>query len=110
MKARISDAELVEAFSMSAVTEIYDGPLTLTNLKDTLKTSGDLWVVRGDLAPGVPNAKSFVSPYLIKRVAAQRRAHPNRALFDGVGPSSLEADHFYAEQNDLGAVCNCEGI
>ena len=99
-KARISDAELVEAFSTRSVNKIYGGPLTLTNLRSILGTKGDVWVVRGDLAPNVPNAKSFVSPYLIKRVETDMHEHPDYPLFDGVGPSSLEAGHFYAEQNN----------
>ncbi|MDP3646208.1 MAG: hypothetical protein Q8R25_03910 [bacterium] len=104
MKAHISDTELVEAFSVSSVTEIYGGPLELTDVSDVLETKGRILMVRGDLAPGVPNAKGFVSPYLIKRMEAQMREHPDYALFDGVGPSSLEADHFYAELHDRRTV------
>ncbi|OGG54099.1 hypothetical protein A2851_03560 [Candidatus Kaiserbacteria bacterium RIFCSPHIGHO2_01_FULL_53_29] len=104
MKAEISSAELVEAFSMSTVTEVYGGPLTLTNLKDTLKTSGDLWVVRGDLAPGVPNAKSFVYELLFERVKEELDAHPDYAVSDGVGSSGVEAMHFHAQLHNRRCV------
>lgn len=104
MKAGIKTAELVEAFSMSAVTEVYGGPLTITNLKDTLKTSGDLWVVRGDLVPDVYNAKGLVYPYLIKRVEAAMREHLEYSLCDGVGSSSLEAMHYFAQLHNRRCV------
>ena len=97
MKAGISRAELVEAYSMSAVQEVYGGPLALTNLKWILGTRGDIWVIRGDLEPHVHNAKGFVAPYLFKRVEAKMRECPGHSLFDGVGPSSLEAHHFFAQ-------------
>ena len=98
MKAGIKTADLVRAFRTSEVKEVYDGLIGVTNLKPTFGTSGDIWVVRGDRAPNVPNAKSFVYKRLFERVEKDLHANPDYAVFDGTGASSMPALRFYAQQ------------
>src|SRR3989338_4158143 len=99
MKAGIGTAELVEAFSTRSVTEVYDGPVVLTDLRETLKTEGHLIVLRGDLVPHIHNPKGWVyeSITMSARIQDAMRDYPDYALFDGVGLSGMEAACFYAQ-------------
>lgn len=112
MRADISSAELVEAFSTSSVTEVYGGPVVLTDLRKTLKTEGHLLVVRGDLAYSneynghalTPKLWVYENMVASARIQSAMRDHPNHAFFDGVGPSGLEALHFHARRNKRKSV------
>ncbi len=112
MRADISSAELVEAFSTSSVTEVYGGPVVLTDLRETLKTDGRLLVVRGDLAYSndynghalTPKLWVYENMVASARIQNAMRDHPNHAFFDGVGPSGLEALHFHARRNTRKSV------
>lgn len=113
MKADISSsAELVEAFSTSSISEIYPGPVVLTDLRETLKTQGHLFVVRGDLAYSneynghalTPKLWVYENMVASARIQNAMRDHPDSAFFDGVGPSGLEALHFHARRNKRKSV------
>lgn len=112
MRADISSAELVEAFSTSSVTEVYGGPVVLTDLRESLKIEGHLLVVRGDLAYSneynghalTPKLWVYENMVASARIQNAMREHPNHAFFDGVGPSGLEALHFHARRNKRKSV------
>ena len=97
LKAGMSTAELVKALDVSSEIGVYGGPVELTNVKDVFGTSGDIWMVLGNLAPLVGNAKSWVYEYLFERVKEELDAHPGYVVSDGVGTSSVEAMHTHAQ-------------
>ena len=94
---------------MASVTEEYESPVQLTNLKDIFGTSGNIIVIEGDRAYSkqevkdqkILNPKFWVYENIIKsaRVQKDMEAHPNAPFIAGVGPSSFEGLHFHAQRN-----------
>jgi len=110
----IKRQEIMEAYDVSNVSEAYNGPVEITDLKDELGTKGHVLVVRGDKAyadvlgenAGLANPKFWLYENLINspRIQEQLIKHPNHKLFDGVGFSSLEALGYHARRLGRKAV------
>jgi len=101
--------QIVEAFDVESISETYEGPIEITDLKGELRTKGHILVVRGDLAYSDRLSKEeadIATPKLWQyekllnapKVQEQLTAHPNHRLFDGVGFSSLAALGWHARQ------------
>ena len=89
-------AELIEAFSMSRVSKVYYGPLVLTDLGPALRLKGGrVLAIRADFL-GSPKLWAYREMLESDRIQALLRAHPDYALFDGVGLSGFQALSFYA--------------
>jgi hypothetical protein len=92
------------------VSETYEKPVEITDLRDELGTKGHVLVIRGDLAYAdrlgdnrhLANPKFWMYETIINspRIQEQLAANPNHRLFDGVGFSGLDALCFHA--NKLG--------
>jgi len=88
--------ELIEAFSMSRVRKIYNGPLVLTDLGPALKLNqGRILGLRGDLL-GSLKFPAYEEMLASERIRALLRDHPDWPLFDGVALSGIEALSFFA--------------
>lgn len=98
--------EILRAYDVSDVSEVYPGPVEITDLKEELGTKGHVLVVRGDKAYAdklgnnahLANPKFWLYENLLKSARVQRElaSHPDHKLFDGVGFSALEAIGYHA--------------
>lgn len=105
--------EIVEAYKVEKISEVYDGEVEMTDLRGELGTKGHVLIVRGDLAYAdilnektVANPKFWLYENLINsnRVQKQLSQSSTHKLFDGVGFSALEALVFHSKRISRGAV------
>jgi len=101
--------KIVNAYDVEGISESYQGPVEITDLREELGTKGHVLVVRGDKAyldrlsedeADIATPKLWLYENLIKsqEVQEQLRLHPNHKLFDGVSNSSLAALGYHAQQ------------
>lgn len=108
----ISDLKkIIECFDPKDVSEVYQGKVELTNLKDELKTQGHVLVVRGDKAYSEKGVKEGNPKYWMygnildsPKIQNQLTQYPRYKLFDGVGFSGLEALCWHSKRIGRGIV------
>lgn len=128
---------IIEAFEIKDVDEVYSSDVKITDLKEELQVKGHVIVVRGDKSYGEKgvsegNPKFWMYENLLnsKLIQEQLSKFPNHKLFDGVGFSGLEAlcwhsrnmnkelvvvmayemipDKILVERNDIEVICGKE--
>lgn len=106
-----SRRHIKQTLDVDNVTEVYSGPVEITDLKEELGTAGHLLVVRGDLAysdrvgeKGNPKFWLYENLLNSERIQKELREHPNFDLFDGVGLSGLEALGWHSDRIGRKAV------